>query len=204
LKLTFSSSTVVISIIRIRYLRLFDDFPWENVAPSLWSIGELSSAITCSCLPTLRPFLARYFPALSTTVGRSTRGTPYAKSSKNGTGGVSQHRDPESGTQLSESKRGVSSSAADGSDVDLTGTAPNDSRNGLAAGGPFVDPRSPSMDGVSLESRNAGRIVLEPRQPGVGVRTSIGPARPEHTRERSLSGGVQVQRELYQVSYPRR
>lgn len=43
--------TVIISIVRIRYLRLFEDFPWENVASSLWSVGELTSALTCACLP---------------------------------------------------------------------------------------------------------------------------------------------------------
>ncbi|KAL2194340.1 hypothetical protein P885DRAFT_43209 [Corynascus similis CBS 632.67] len=54
--------TVVISIVRIRYLRLFEDFPWENVASSLWSVGELTSALTCACLPTLRPLVVRFFP----------------------------------------------------------------------------------------------------------------------------------------------
>ncbi|KAL2170619.1 hypothetical protein VTG60DRAFT_4632 [Thermothelomyces hinnuleus] len=38
--------TVVISVVRIRYLRRFDDFSWENVASSLWSVGELTSALT--------------------------------------------------------------------------------------------------------------------------------------------------------------
>ncbi|KAL2134421.1 hypothetical protein VTI74DRAFT_260 [Chaetomium olivicolor] len=66
--------TVIISIIRIRYLKLFEDFPWETVDSSLWSIGELTSAITCACLPTLRPLLVRYFPSFASQIGRSTGG----------------------------------------------------------------------------------------------------------------------------------
>ncbi|SPQ24632.1 0ec0b235-2f10-408a-9ebd-c29ad514edeb [Thermothielavioides terrestris] len=62
--------TVVISIIRIRYLKLFEDFPWENVASSLWSIGELTSALTCACLPTLRPLVVRFVPGLASHVTR--------------------------------------------------------------------------------------------------------------------------------------
>ncbi|KAK3936507.1 hypothetical protein QBC46DRAFT_232453, partial [Diplogelasinospora grovesii] len=62
--------TVVISMIRIRFLKLFEDFPWENVEPSCWSMGELTSAITCACLPTLRPFVSRYFPGLGSLIGR--------------------------------------------------------------------------------------------------------------------------------------
>ncbi|KAK1828638.1 hypothetical protein QBC39DRAFT_223658, partial [Podospora conica] len=62
--------TVILSVVRIKYLKLFDDFPWENVASSLWSVGELTSAITCACLVTLRPFVARYFPGLKSVIGR--------------------------------------------------------------------------------------------------------------------------------------
>ncbi|KAK0639941.1 hypothetical protein B0T16DRAFT_288071, partial [Cercophora newfieldiana] len=60
--------TVIISIVRIRYLKLFEDFPWENSASSMWSIGELTCAIICCCLPTLRPLVGRYFPSLGATV----------------------------------------------------------------------------------------------------------------------------------------
>ncbi|KAK3681816.1 hypothetical protein B0T22DRAFT_349428, partial [Podospora appendiculata] len=80
--------TVVISIIRIRYLKLFEDFPWENVESSCWSIGELTSAITCACLPTLKPLIVRHIPSLGTERGRSSRG--YAKTT-DATGSKSTH-----------------------------------------------------------------------------------------------------------------
>ncbi|KAK4188597.1 hypothetical protein QBC35DRAFT_451095 [Podospora australis] len=63
--------TVIISVIRIRYLHLFEDFPWENVDSSLWSVGELTSAITCACLATMKPLIVKYFPSLGTNVFRS-------------------------------------------------------------------------------------------------------------------------------------
>ncbi|KAL2270618.1 hypothetical protein VTJ83DRAFT_2802 [Remersonia thermophila] len=64
--------TVIISGIRIRYLKVTEDFPWWNVEPSIWSCIELTSAITCACLPTLRPLLNRLFPFLGSQFGRST------------------------------------------------------------------------------------------------------------------------------------
>ncbi|KAK3298656.1 uncharacterized protein B0H64DRAFT_454095 [Chaetomium fimeti] len=72
--------TVIISIIRIRYLQLFEDFPWENVESSLWSIGELTSALTCACLPTMRPFVSRYFPSFASQHGHSSHGYANASS----------------------------------------------------------------------------------------------------------------------------
>lgn len=56
--------TVAISVLRIKYLKLFEDFTWENVNSSAWSIGELCSGITCACLPTLGPFMKAHFPGM--------------------------------------------------------------------------------------------------------------------------------------------
>ncbi|KXX77961.1 hypothetical protein MMYC01_206789 [Madurella mycetomatis] len=66
--------TVIFSIIRIRYLKMFEDSPWENVDIALWSIGELTSALTCACLPTLRPLVVRHFPSLQWHAGQSPKG----------------------------------------------------------------------------------------------------------------------------------
>ncbi|KAK1640116.1 hypothetical protein BDP81DRAFT_446493 [Colletotrichum phormii] len=60
--------TVAISIVRIQYLSTPADFTWKNVDASLWSIGEISSAVTCACLPTLRPLLTKMFPGLTSRV----------------------------------------------------------------------------------------------------------------------------------------
>ncbi|KAF3001683.1 hypothetical protein E8E14_007899 [Neopestalotiopsis sp. 37M] len=65
--------TVAISIIRIKYLQLFTDLTYENTDSSCWSITELCSGITCACLPTLRPLVAKWLPALASTLRRSAK-----------------------------------------------------------------------------------------------------------------------------------
>jgi hypothetical protein len=37
------------------------DPSWENTGAAIWSAVELNTAIICSCLPTLRPLLAKFF-----------------------------------------------------------------------------------------------------------------------------------------------
>jgi hypothetical protein len=38
---------------------------WWNVSPALWSLGELTSAISCSCLPFFKPLALRVKSSLS-------------------------------------------------------------------------------------------------------------------------------------------
>ncbi|RYP39580.1 hypothetical protein DL767_002128 [Monosporascus sp. MG133] len=57
--------TCAISVIRFQYLRIDEDFSWENVETSSWSVGELASALTCVCLPTLRPLFVGLVPGMS-------------------------------------------------------------------------------------------------------------------------------------------
>ncbi|EFQ35466.1 uncharacterized protein GLRG_10610 [Colletotrichum graminicola M1.001] len=64
--------TVAISIIRVQFLDIETDFTWTNVKASLWSLGEISSAITCASLPTLRPLLTKLFPELMSRVNISS------------------------------------------------------------------------------------------------------------------------------------
>jgi hypothetical protein len=40
---------------------------WDNTEAALWSVVELNTSILCSCLPTLRPILARIIPGLSSS-----------------------------------------------------------------------------------------------------------------------------------------
>ncbi|KAK6859808.1 hypothetical protein PG995_003444 [Apiospora arundinis] len=54
--------TLATSIIRIRFLGLYLDTTFDNVDAAMWSLCEISSGLTCACLPTLRPLAARYFP----------------------------------------------------------------------------------------------------------------------------------------------
>ncbi|KAF5012513.1 hypothetical protein FDECE_1439 [Fusarium decemcellulare] len=64
--------TVILSAIRIEYLQEFEDFSWKHVESNLWSLAELTSALICASLPTLRPFVTRYLPALASKLARST------------------------------------------------------------------------------------------------------------------------------------
>lgn len=188
------NSTVILSIVRIKYLKLFEDFPWQNVAPSLWSIGELTSAITCACLVTLRPFVARYFPGLASIIGRTSNKPSNAKVSE----GYSRSRrrnDVETGHPMSKAKRLPS---VDGSQVEL---ASADRSTAKVAPHPYEAHYSGrvSEDVGSLGSNNSD-LGLSARGPGVGVRTSISPAQPEQVHRHPGNGrGVQVQRELRQV-----
>ncbi|KAH7161852.1 hypothetical protein EDB81DRAFT_353670 [Dactylonectria macrodidyma] len=51
--------TVGVSILRMQWLRPQEDFTWWNVKPSSWSLAELTSAISCACLPTFKPLVTR-------------------------------------------------------------------------------------------------------------------------------------------------
>ncbi|KAM5386938.1 hypothetical protein ACJZ2D_000231 [Fusarium nematophilum] len=64
--------TVAISGIRTTHLSSSPDITWDNVTAALWSLAELTSALVCVCLATLRPLLTSYFPALATKYGRSS------------------------------------------------------------------------------------------------------------------------------------
>lgn len=44
----------------MKYLNNRPDTTWENLDQALWSVAELTSAITCACLATLRPLLTRF------------------------------------------------------------------------------------------------------------------------------------------------
>ncbi|KAF4966332.1 hypothetical protein FSARC_5960 [Fusarium sarcochroum] len=66
--------TVVISFIRIAFLNDSTDFTWVQVKSTLWSMVEITSAIICACLPTLRPFVRHYFPGLDSTLNHSSGG----------------------------------------------------------------------------------------------------------------------------------
>jgi hypothetical protein len=61
---TFSGSTCAISGIRITSLRasLMDtDVTWTAPETALWSMGEVSSAIVCVCVPTLRSLVTHSY-----------------------------------------------------------------------------------------------------------------------------------------------
>jgi len=177
---------VILSVIRIRYLQMFEDFSWENVEPSLWSVGELTSAMTCACLPTLRPFINRYFPSLRDMVGRS-------KATSNSGGGYGGKTDAES--TLRPGGTHMKLSSGNGSQVELSSPISDKPRMH-----PYEAQynRQAADDNASETSDNTD-LVLAPRRPGVGVHTSIGPAQGDGREHNEFHNGVQVQREMYQT-----
>ncbi|KAF6838595.1 hypothetical protein CPLU01_02396 [Colletotrichum plurivorum] len=79
---------VAISVFRLQFLTIKPDFSYWNVTPALWSMGELTAAMVCLCLPPLKALAAR-MGLVTTTQNASSRGrssrpptsvTPLAKS----------------------------------------------------------------------------------------------------------------------------
>ncbi|KAK7442888.1 hypothetical protein Landi51_09436 [Colletotrichum acutatum] len=91
--------TCTISFIRIRFLKLEEDFTWQNVETAGWSIGELCCGLVCACLPTFRPLVSRFIPALSSRIAKSSKYHKNGDYSEN-TESTSRHRDPELGGTL--------------------------------------------------------------------------------------------------------
>ncbi|KJR90040.1 uncharacterized protein SPSK_06295 [Sporothrix schenckii 1099-18] len=64
--------TCIISIVRLSTLdaaATSSDTTWDNTGAALWSYLELTVAIIAACLPTLRPFVSRFFPRLISSGG---------------------------------------------------------------------------------------------------------------------------------------
>jgi len=109
-------STCVISIFRLTFLWPISNSPdmsWESPLNNVFAGLEVNIAIMCSCLPTLKGFVQRYYPKLLdslSSVRKSSRGSSNATSSLSSTSKLSlfknkayvQEVDPEPGLQLSE------------------------------------------------------------------------------------------------------
>ncbi|KAM0426331.1 hypothetical protein ACHAPT_008372 [Fusarium lateritium] len=54
--------TIAVSILRMQWLKPQPDMTWWNVTAASWSLAELTSAITCACLPTFKPLIVRIKP----------------------------------------------------------------------------------------------------------------------------------------------
>ncbi|KAF9871864.1 hypothetical protein CkaCkLH20_10798 [Colletotrichum karsti] len=120
--------TCTISFVRIRFLHQAEDFTWENVETAGWSIGELCCGLTCACLPTFRPLVSKFIPALSSRITKASKyhhGYGYASSR---TPGTSKQQDVELGATPphdSHSSHRYSKRRPDSSDskADLYGAA---------------------------------------------------------------------------------
>lgn len=71
------SSTCIISILRLQSLYAISkasDVTWENPLAAIWSVAEVDIGILCSCLPTLKGCVTRFFPTLFNSSDRSRSG----------------------------------------------------------------------------------------------------------------------------------
>lgn len=49
-------------MMRLQWLKPQPDQTWWNVTAALWSLAEMTSAISCACLPFFRPLVLRILP----------------------------------------------------------------------------------------------------------------------------------------------
>ncbi|TDZ68085.1 Satratoxin biosynthesis SC1 cluster protein 4 [Colletotrichum trifolii] len=63
---------VAISVFRLQFLQIRPDFTYGNVTPALWSLGELSAAMFCLCLPPLKALATRMGLVEPTKTGASS------------------------------------------------------------------------------------------------------------------------------------
>ena len=182
---------MAISLLRIKYLKLSEDATWDNAESSSWSIAELSSGITCACLPTLRPFLSRHFPALGsrldtapTTHGYHRQGDG-PRSSKSAAGDV----------ELAGGRTSDSAGSRDGLYRSVTPASSKDVHYGFT--------RENSAEGIigGLEGpEKAGFRLTVKARVEAGGRSAL--RRPEAGRQHSGSG-IRVQRSVYQTRQER-
>jgi hypothetical protein len=82
-----------VSILRLQSLYVISkstDVTWDNPLAAIWSSTELNTGIICSCLPTLKGCLTRYFPKVFSTYGSGRHGTSNASRQQSGMGGHSK------------------------------------------------------------------------------------------------------------------
>ncbi|KAF2192126.1 hypothetical protein K469DRAFT_653382 [Zopfia rhizophila CBS 207.26] len=75
---SYSTGVCIISILRLHSLFLIThttDPTYDNVGVATWSVVEINVSIICSCLPCLRPLVARWVPGVSSSHSRPSGGS---------------------------------------------------------------------------------------------------------------------------------
>ncbi|CAK7226762.1 hypothetical protein SEUCBS140593_006351 [Sporothrix eucalyptigena] len=201
--------TCAISIIRIKYLKQYEDFSWENVASSCWSVGELSSAVTCLCLPTLKPLVQRLVPRLIGSTASPSTGPTGGYSSK----GYRKHSERSDGTpaskasnttgrasqRLSRSGGGLSTGSQDElypGDIEMAASL---ERKGSAAESVTEHSAAPSL--TSPESTRSGLLGLHTT---VRTKCAVDHNQPQMQDGEGASRQIQVTRDVVTQSRPRK
>ncbi|KAK3109907.1 hypothetical protein LTR53_016352 [Teratosphaeriaceae sp. CCFEE 6253] len=82
--------TCVVSILRLQSLYVISkatDVSWNNPLAAIWSSVEINTGILCSCLPTLKACVSRFWPRLFTTKHSRSRTTARQSAARGGNGG---------------------------------------------------------------------------------------------------------------------
>lgn len=195
--------TVAISIIRIKFLEIGGDVTWQHVESSGWSIGELACAITCATLPTLRPFIAKYFPGLgfhSSALGESggqdpdSSGSPsYKPPTIGGSGGLEGQKRSNMAASSGSSRRDLESYGDKMEGEEEYELRESASRSTAAARRSGEDVASITDEEMLLGMRPTTKTRIESRAP---------PRRMEegHGHGQDGNGQIQVMRAVYQSS----
>lgn len=179
--------TCAISVIRIQYLRLSDDVTWDNVASSCWSVGELASGITCACLPTLRPLLAKVFPSMQSQDSHGS-GKYYQHESSGRRGGTGPHKSNRSGTNASQT--GSTRSIIYPEDLELQ----SDDRSDKEVSAPVVLP--PRATAHDKYGKTIDRVKLG-LKPTVTTQIQVGSPVTSSSGERPRdNGAIEVKRDF--------
>ncbi len=203
--------TCAISIIRIKYLKQYADFSWENVASSCWSVSELSSAVTCLCLPTLKPLVQKVMPRLISSTaqsgpssygGHSSKG--YHKHSEHGEAGPHSQVNTQRSTQRFSKGGAVTMTMTTDSqdelypgDIELSAGLESKESVTVYAGSPS-SPSSPAAVAPAL----ANRDILGLRTT-VRTKCAVDPSQPQIEERQETIRQIQVTRNVITQSFLR-
>lgn len=119
----------IISIMRLSALyaiSVSNDVSWDNPLAAIWSSLEVNVGIVCSCIPTLKGCITRYFPRLFSSVHGGSRpsGADFAGLELSGRGRkhhaechISANHDQRVNRDIEKSSTGSSSAAGSGGGV---------------------------------------------------------------------------------------
>ena len=64
-------------------LTVSPDFTWQSPLPTIWSCVETNTAIVCSCVPTFKGLVQKFFPKLLLSLNSNRNRAPAVSSSTN-------------------------------------------------------------------------------------------------------------------------
>ncbi|KAF4831729.1 Satratoxin biosynthesis SC1 cluster protein 4 [Colletotrichum siamense] len=211
--------TCAISFVRIRFLHQAEDFTWENVETAGWSVGELCCGLTCACLPTFRPLVSKFIPALSSRITKSSKYQGQYAYGSSRTAGTSKHRDvelaitpPQGSTGGSPNRYSKRRPDSSDSKADLYGAASYDlSHTDSSRDTPLPIQGTNQTDSESVPSpmmfRQQQHDTIDVGGYGADqtpmVETHIEAGRRYSGPVRKPSGPIEVQHDIVQISSPK-